>query len=220
MNKNSLNKEVNSNMNSVVELNTLEGDNMTISEIYDEIEEIIEEKLVEFKYTDFEVFDNELESRGWIVIDMGDGEFQDEIISIVSSAIDEIKGVEISIDEMPSFTVGIYHFGFDIKISGVTTPRKPFKGDNMDILHKLECDEEFYELLNNVEYCSICKKEKEEEVIMDNAIVTDAFDSYGKIFEDIVFEDEIEAEIGGDWYCRASGGAFSSSQDYWNYILG
>ena len=59
------------------------GDNMNkIEEIYDKIEEKMAEKLVKFNNTFFEIYDDELESRGWIVMDIN-CEFQDEILTIV-----------------------------------------------------------------------------------------------------------------------------------------
>ena len=173
---------------------------METKQIYNTIEEKVNEK-IGANY--FEILDEEPISDGYIIIE--DETPIEETIKTIKEEVEEIGGVSIDIDEMPSDDFELT-YKFKIDISGVTTPQKPFGDDNMS-------DEAIY-------YKMECKKQKEEERIMDNAIVTDAFDSYGKIFEDIVFQDEIEAEIGGDWYCRASGGAFSSSQDYWNYILG
>jgi len=110
--------------------------------------------------------------------------------------------------------------------NNITVELNEKQGDKMKneelnlILLKIECDEEFNECLNHIEYCSICKKQDKENLIMDCSLIIDNYDDYGTEGIDIEFEDEIEAEIEGDWYCRASGGGFSSESDYWNYILG
>lgn len=97
---------------------TILRDNMInkIEKIYDEIEEKMEEKLVKFDNTFFEIYDDELESRGWIVMDKGDCEFQDEILTIVKGTINEMN-LDCKVDTMPSMTLGIYYFGFTIKLS-------------------------------------------------------------------------------------------------------
>lgn len=74
-------------------------------------------------------------------------------------------------------------------------------------------------MINEEIYNKICKEEEKENEIMDNVIFDTYLDAYGKEEVDIIFEDEIREEE-GDWYCRASGGGFSSASDYWNYILG
>lgn len=87
------------------------------------------------------------------------------------------------------------------------------KGDNMELedVNWFEAFKDFEECLNNIAYLTICKEQEKEEIMMDNVIFDDDFDDYGIEQTNIVFEDEIEAEIGG---------AFSSASDYWNYILG
>ena len=75
-------------------------------------------------------------------------------------------------------------------------------------------------MINKEIYNKICEEEEKENEIMDNVIFDTYLDAYGKEEVDIIFEDEVKEEEGGDWYCRASGGGFSSASDYWNYILG
>lgn len=89
---------------------------MKIEKIYKKIEEKMAEKLVKFNNTFFEIYDNELESRGWIVMDKGDGEFQDEILTIVKGTISEMN-LDCKVDTMPSMALDMYYFGFTIKLS-------------------------------------------------------------------------------------------------------
>ena len=85
-----------------------------IEKIYDKIEEKMAEKLVKFN-TFFEIYDDELESRGWIVMDIN-CEFQDEILTIVKGTISEMN-LDCKVDTIPSMALDMYYFGFTIKLS-------------------------------------------------------------------------------------------------------
>lgn len=49
-------------------------------------------------------------------------------------------------------------------------------------------------------YNRICKEEEKQKQIMANAIIDEYIDFDGTIIQTIVFEDEIERELGGDIY--------------------
>ncbi len=190
------------------EINKIGSEKMFKNEIettYDLVEKFVDEAIE--KYGAFmEIFDNENTSKGRIYVKSTDDDENKAIINIVDEVTNKIKGIKVTIDKDIDIVLGYLHFNFEIKI----------------LLSNIEIEaiEDFEESLNNIEYLSICKKQEKENKIMDNVIIDDDYDDYGIEQTNIVFEDEIEAEIGGDWYCRASGGAFSSESDYWNYILG
>ena len=200
------------------EINEIGSEKMFEKEIestYDLVEKFVDEAIE--KYGAFmEIFDNENTSKGRIYVQNTDDDENKTIINIVSEVTNKIKGIKVTIDKDIDITLGYLHFDFEIKI----------------LLSEMEIEaiEDFEESLNNIEYASICKKQKEANNIMDNVIFDDFEEKYdGSIETIILFQDEIEAgmggdwgykEDGGDWYYRASGGAFSSATDYWNYILG
>lgn len=178
----------------IIPKNNFKGDNMEINELYDSIEETVDKSLEQFKNTFLEIFDDETTSKGRIYINTNTDE--DDVLPIVNKVLEQFPMVKVEIEEQPSITLGYYYYGFTISIVDI------IKEENLNNYHK------------------ICNKEEKEKIIMDNVIFDNDFDDYGIEETNIIFEDEIEDEIGGDWYCRASGGAFSSSEDYWDYILG
>ena len=178
--------------------------NKEIESTYDIVEKIVDEKISTYGAY-MEVFDNETISKGRIYVKYMDDDENKEIINIVNKTIDKMPHIEINIDENIDMILGYLNFEFEIKI----------------VLQDIEIEaiEDFEESLNNIEYLARCKEEEKEEIIMNNAIIDEYYEN-GEEHLVVEFEDEIEKELGGDWYCRASGGAFSSASDYWNYILG
>jgi len=194
-------------------INTLKGDNMyeydysieiddmnvlnlinTINNALDNIKEDSETLLDINDYNDNVI-------KGYINIGRLDTEFNDYVIV---ESVDEtlnILGIEYNRHTIPNVDIGEYYFPITI-----------FRNN----INKLDANRDIEQSLNHIEYCSICKKEMEENNIMDNVIFDYDYDDYGIEEVDVMFEDE----IGGDFYYTASGGAFDSASDYWNYILG
>ena len=104
---------------SNIELKVTKVEENSIDIAYDRIEAMVDRELSKFNNTFFEVYDEELESMGWIVIN---DENEEEIIKTVKNTIDKINGVEITIDKMPNCPLGIYNYEFKINIKGVFHP--------------------------------------------------------------------------------------------------
>lgn len=189
-----------SKMNPVVELVTVEGVKMNISDVYDRIEAVVDRELDKFDNTYFEVYDDEITSKGWIVI--GNGALEDElqVLKTVNDTIDKIKGVEIVIDKMPSIPLGIYNYEFEIDIRGVITPQKTFKGDNMEIKvfneKELEqmTDEQYdnlgciYETTTEEEKDTMYNNQSEVVMALINTFKVDlrSTDAYKKLIKEIM----------------------------------